>query len=72
MRWRTCQDHMPHPEFYPEGTTPRRKDTRLRLWKKILGVYQNAAGALATNNPRIKDTLRKTKLKVNKSQQGVA
>lgn len=63
---------MPHPEFYSEGTVPRIKDTQHRLWTKILGVYQNSAGALATNNPRIKDTLRTLKRKVNKAQQGVA
>lgn len=63
---------MAQPEFYPEGTTPRIKDTRKRLWVKILSVFQNFGGTFATNNPRPTDTVRKLKHKVNKSQQGVS
>lgn len=62
---------MPQPEFYPEGVTPQIWDTHYRAWVKILGTLQNIPGALAANNPRIGDTLRQVKVKVNKAQQGV-
>lgn len=54
---------MAQPTFFAEGTASRRADTRLRIWKKILGVQQNAGGALAANNPRATDTLRVTRQK---------
>lgn len=63
---------MAQPSFYPEGVTALLSDTRLRIWKKILGYYQNQAGALAANNPTINDTLRITKQKVLCAKKGVA
>lgn len=62
---------MPQPDFYPEGTTARITDTRKRTWVKILGAFQNFPGALADNNPRRTDTVKKLKVKVNKALQGV-
>lgn len=53
-------------------TTNTRGDTRLWKWKKILGVLQNAPGALAGNNPRRNDTRRWTIIKVLAALRGVS
>lgn len=55
---------MPHPEFYPEGVTPRIKDSKYRRWVKILGAAKAAFGGSASSNPRIGDSLRAVKRKV--------
>lgn len=55
---------MAHPEFYPEGTTPRIGDTRYRRWMKMLGAKRNQNLGTAANNPRSGDTLRRVKLKL--------
>lgn len=59
------------PWFFSEGTTPSRLDTKGRVWKKILGAYQNKAGALAGNDPARNDTVQQTRQKVNKALKGV-
>ncbi len=56
---------MSQPDFYPEGTEPRRDDTKPKVWKKILGEIQNRPGARAVNNPRRDDTYRMTREKIN-------
>lgn len=63
---------MAQPTFFAEGTESRRLDTRLRIWKKILGVQQNVGGALAANNPRPTDTLRVTRQKFLNALNGTA
>jgi hypothetical protein len=45
-------------------------DTRLLKWKKILGRYQNAAGAKSANDPKRGDTRYRTILKVLRAMQG--
>lgn len=58
------------PEFYPEGSTPRRGDTRYRRWMKILGAAQEmTTSANAENNPRNGDSLQTIKMKVNRAIQ---
>lgn len=61
---------MPQPSFYSEGTSPSRNDTKARVWKKILGAYQNQLGGNPENNPSRNDTLRQTRQKVNKALTG--
>lgn len=56
------------PDYLTEGTTPRRTDGRVRVWAKILGGLQNAAGADPANNPRRMDSRRQLKGKVNKAR----
>lgn len=64
---------MAEPSFYTDGTTNRKRDPRLRRWKKILGAYQNrAGGGDPTNNPRRHDGLRRTQLKTLNSIRGAA
>ena len=48
---------MSQPSFYSEGIRPLPSDTQLKVWTKILGRVQNAAGASARNNPQRDDTL---------------
>lgn len=55
---------MAHPEFYPEGSTPKIGDTRLRRWMKMLGAKKNQGLGTAQYNPRKGDTLRQVKLKL--------
>lgn len=59
------------PSFFSDGSTPRRTDTRLIVWKKILGVIQDGLGGGADpdNDPKQTDTLRQTKQKVLKAEQ---
>lgn len=61
---------MPHPDFYPEGITPRIKDTRYRRWVKTLGACKAEFGGSADSNPRIGDSLRVVKHKCLKSIRG--
>lgn len=55
---------MAQPAFMPEGQTPELNDTQIRAWKKILGFYCDAFGLPAAMRPRIDDTLKITKTKV--------
>lgn len=61
---------MSEPSFLSEGTTPRLTDTKQRVLTKWLGVLQNRAGALASNNPRPDDTIYKLKQKIDKALTG--
>lgn len=62
---------MAQPNFYSDGSTPRRTDTRLIIWRKILGAIQNNLGgaAVAANDPRFNEGLRQTKEKVLRALQ---
>lgn len=64
---------MAQPDFLSAGATPSPIDTKLRIWVKILGQYQNnIGGGLAANNPRPTDTLRVIKEKWNAALNGTA
>lgn len=58
---------MSNPTYYSEGTTPRLKDTKYKVWTKILGAIQNNVAANPAYNPRKSDTLRQVKQKINKA-----
>lgn len=58
------------PEYYAEGTSPLPQDTRLRVWTKILGGYQNLPGADPANDPKKEDTLRIIKEKTLRAVNG--
>ena len=61
---------MSQPSMFPEADSPKPNDTTLRKWMKILGAYQNKAGALPANDPQIGMTLRTVKIKVLKAIRG--
>jgi hypothetical protein len=56
---------------YLGGPVPLRTDSRLRVETKLLGAYQNKAGALAHNNPVRTDTRRIIRLKTLRSVKGI-
>lgn len=56
---------------YLGGATPLRTDSRLRVETKLLGAYQNRAGALAKNNPARTDTRRTIRVKTLNSVRGI-
>lgn len=58
------------PDYYAEHTTPLQQDTRLRVWTKVLGHYQNLPGADPANNPEKQDTLRIIRQKTLKAVNG--
>lgn len=55
---------MAEPSFLGDGETGSRTDTTWVEWVKILGHYQNQAGALPENNPNRHDPLRVIKQKI--------
>lgn len=61
---------MAEPRFLSDGTTPNRNDSKWLVWARILGHYQNQAGADARNNPHREDTLWQLKTKVLKAIHG--
>lgn len=64
---------MPQPDYYAEGTDSKIRDTKLRLYTKILGATQNSlGGALSANNPKRFDTRRRLKQKWLCALDGVA
>lgn len=63
---------MVQPDFFGDGTSSRLTDGSLTVLKKILGVWQNKAGALTANNPRIQDGRHVTMAKILAAKKGVA
>lgn len=63
---------MSEPIFLGEGSEPYPNDTLWVTTAKILGVYQDQAGALPENNPRRSDTLRILRRKTLFAIQGAA
>lgn len=60
---------MATPTYYSEGNEPRRTDTRLRVWTKILGRTQDMhATPDPAFDPRRTDTFRTIREKLLKSQ----
>lgn len=55
------------PTFLAHGTTPNVSDSRWMIWCRILGAYQNMAGADPANNPHLSDTIWTLKHKINKA-----
>lgn len=62
---------MAQPSFLSNGTTPLFTDSKWFLWARILGKYQNEAGAQPHNNPKPTDTVWQLKLKLNRSLAGL-
>lgn len=62
---------MAEPSFLGGDTTPRTRDTQWMIRAKILGYYQNQAGAVAKNNPSAKDTRYWQKRKILAALNGV-
>lgn len=60
------------PSFLGDGADPRRTDTKWLRWVKMLGQYQNEAGALAANNPLRGDPIRVVKQKLLCAINGVS
>lgn len=58
---------MSQPSFLASGSTPLRTDTKSRIWTKILGKLQSSASANSKNDPKVRDPLRRTKVKILKS-----
>ena len=60
------------PNFLGNNTTQQHSDTKWVVTAKWLGVLQNAAGALAANNPKRSDGYRVLREKINCAYNGVA
>lgn len=56
---------MPQPTFYLENNAPKIRDSSAKLEKKILGRQQENIAGAAANNPRLKDSHRRTVVKID-------